>query len=841
MPATGPGDARRSGPGSARATICGSAVPRGFPVPVVVPSDLLFMLVGFAIASYSIVANDALQTLGTFLSSNRERPWWVLWLFAMGILYAVLIYGWVANGGDTSFGRLERVPLPRPFTWVYLVPPLVLLLLTRRGIPVSTTFLILTIFAPENLGAMFAKSIIGYGVAFAAAIGLYMAIAEVVERRFLDTAHLPPPRAWVAAQWISTGFLWSQWLIQDLANIFVYAPRRLSVEWLVFALALMAALHAYTFKTHGGAIQQVVTSKTNTHDIRSATIVDFVFGLILLVFKEWSRIPMSTTWVFLGLLAGREIAMAVRLQARPLPDTFRLIGRDGLKVATGLAVSVALALGLPPLADALLRSAPGVPRPAAAQVAPAPVGHQPPVTLRPVQPDLFAAPNALVNALADVDGDGDLDLFVGFNGPPNRLYRNDGGAFADVAAEAGIADARATRAAAFGDWDGDGDPDLLVGFAPGGGPVLRLYRNDGGRFADATAPAGLAVDSGAVRQPAWVDVDDDGDLDLFVAFRDRPNMLLRNEGGRLRDVAAEVGLADARRSVGAVWADLDADGDLDVIVGNMDGDANGVFRNDGGRFTDVAEAWGLAWGGRTPREPSHGTVRPCLADVDGDGRLDVVTANYGPPGLFLAGADGWREAGAAWGIAVDGRYDSCALADVDHDGRLDLYLNGTVTQGRNWPDYLYRQAGGRFVDVLPEALAAVPADHGVQWHDLDGDGAADLALTGQGPHALFANVLPDSLTRRSLRVRVLDGRGRATRAGAEVRVYAAGTRRLLATGLVDAGSGYDAQSDAPVHLGLPEAGRVDVEVTWPAAGTRRVTRVEGVPVDGRRVVEVRAR
>src|SRR5687768_1965655 len=117
--------------------------------------------------------------------------------------------------------------------------------------------------------------------------------------------------------------------------------------------------------------------------------------------------------------------------------------------------------------------------------------QQQPVTMRHVQPELFAATGSLVNALADVDGDGDVDLFVGFNGAPNRLYRNDGGTFIEIGAAAGVADARATRAAAFGDWDADGDPDLLVGFAPGAGPVLRLYRNDRGKFVDATAAAEL--------------------------------------------------------------------------------------------------------------------------------------------------------------------------------------------------------------------------------------------------------------------------------------------------------------------------------------------------------------
>jgi hypothetical protein len=456
------------------------------------------------------------------------------------------------------------------------------------------------------------------------------------------------------------------------------------------------------------------------------------------------------------------------------------------------------------------------------------------------QPALLSAGGSFVNAFADYDGDGDPDLFVGFNTAANRLYRNDRGTLVDVAPIAGLADNRPTRAAAWGDADADGDPDLLLGFAPGAGSVLRLYRNDGGRFTDITAPAGLTVDAAAVRQPAWIDVDADGDLDLFVAFRDKPNALFRNERGRFTDVAATVGLDDRRKSVGAVWFDADSDGDLDLYVANMDDDANGLYRNDRGRFTDVAESAGLAWGHRTPRDAANGTVRPCAADLDGDGRLDLVMANYGRNGLFLnRGALAFEDVSDAWGIAIDARHDTCALADIDHDGRLDLYVNGTVTGGTSYRDYLFRNAGTRFDDVTPDNLRALEADHGAAWADLDGDGDEDLALTGSRPdgmHLVLVNQLDAAAARRSLKIRVLDARGRATRAGAEVRVSSSSTKRLLATRLVDSGSGYNAQNGIPVHVGLADTGKVDVEVVYAAAGRRLTVRLRNVTPAAQTVV-----
>jgi hypothetical protein len=194
---------------------------------------------------------------------------------------------------------------------------------------------------------MLLKSLSGYALALLVGVLVYRVLSGRVERSFLATADRPPPAVWVVLQWLSTGFLWSQWLIQDLANIFVYLPRQLSVAGLLGAVALMLALHAIIFYRSGGAIQRIVTSKTNTRDIRSATIVDFIYGWILLFFKELSSIPMSTTWVFLGLLAGRELAMTAALRHRESGETRRLVVRDASRAFAGLAASVILAFGLP--------------------------------------------------------------------------------------------------------------------------------------------------------------------------------------------------------------------------------------------------------------------------------------------------------------------------------------------------------------------------------------------------------------------------------------------------------------------------------------------------------------
>ena len=314
----------------------------------------IVMYLGFFMAAYAVIGNDVIQTLGTFLSSNEKKPWWLLAIFAAGILTITLVYGWQLNDGDVSYGRLlgdggfddpryKSPPDKEGFGWPYLLPPVVLLVVTRIGIPVSTSFMILTFFNAKNLYDMVVKSMSGYLVAFFSAIILYMLISKSMEKKFAETTPTASEiKGWTIAQWCSTGFLWTQWLIQDFANIYVYLPRQLDLTTLVVTIVVFWVLIAYIFYSKGGAIQSIVKAKTNTQDIRSATIIDLTFAVILLFFKELNNVPMSTTWVFLGLLAGREIGIKY-FGYRSVPmDTLRDLGKDLAKVFFGLGVSVAL-------------------------------------------------------------------------------------------------------------------------------------------------------------------------------------------------------------------------------------------------------------------------------------------------------------------------------------------------------------------------------------------------------------------------------------------------------------------------------------------------------------------
>jgi hypothetical protein len=169
--------------------------------------SFLIMWFGFILAGYSVVGNDSIQTLGTFLSSNEERPWYVLWLFAGSILAATLLYGWYANTGDVSYGRLEKYVFIENMSWPFLLPPIVLMLLTRTGIPVSTSFLILTFFKPKGLLGMTMKSLLGYVLAFAVAILVWQAVTRLLDKRFINNPITKSEkRTWVLLQWASTGF-----------------------------------------------------------------------------------------------------------------------------------------------------------------------------------------------------------------------------------------------------------------------------------------------------------------------------------------------------------------------------------------------------------------------------------------------------------------------------------------------------------------------------------------------------------------------------------------------------------------------------------------------------------
>jgi hypothetical protein len=415
-------------------------------------------------------------------------------------------------------------------------------------------------------------------------------------------------------------------------------------------------------------------------------------------------------------------------------------------------------------------------------------------------------------SVGDYDNDGRPDLFV-TRWRSYALYRNKGdGTFADVTAAAGLGGSRDwPTSAAFADLDGDGDLDLYVCHYTAWDPVHtppcphpndpnrygycvprsieakpdHVFRNDAGRFVDVSGPSGVAAADrdGRGLGVVAVHLDDDDRIDLFVADDMTANLLFRNRGGlRFEESAADSGVATNAEGgylagMGIACGDLDGDGRADLAVTNFYGESTTFYRNLGaGQFADQTSAIGLT-------APTRHVLGFGIAffDADNDGRLDLAQANGHvndyrpsipmamPAQLFLGDVGRLDEvsdsAGACWQVPRVGR--GLAVGDLDNDGRMDLLIVGS-----GQPLAYFHNRG--------------PARHFIT-----------LQLEGAAP--------------RSNRDAV----------GARVSLTAGGRRQVAQR--VGGGSFLSAQ-DHRLHFGLGEATRVEsVEVRWPSGRVDRYT------------------
>jgi len=307
--------------------------------------SLIYTILGFGLAAWSVTANDSIQCLGTFIASKQKWfKWYILAASASLAMIVTVSYGWWMYDGDISYGRLTQIPY-QEIQWYHAVAPGILLLLTRIGIPVSTTFLVLSAFASTVvLEKMLLKSVVGYAVAAVAAYVCWIGISKFINEKFDEITTHWKITFWRNSVWITTAFLWATWLMHDVANIAVYLPRQLDISLLVIVLIYFTILLFYIFYIHGGPIQKVVLDKTGTRYARSATIINIIYAVILYYFKELNNLPMSTTWVFVGLLCGRELAISTMNKDYKLKYVFPLIGKDFVKMVFGLSVSIGIVL-----------------------------------------------------------------------------------------------------------------------------------------------------------------------------------------------------------------------------------------------------------------------------------------------------------------------------------------------------------------------------------------------------------------------------------------------------------------------------------------------------------------
>jgi hypothetical protein len=447
----------------------------------------------------------------------------------------------------------------------------------------------------------------------------------------------------------------------------------------------------------------------------------------------------------------------------------------------------------------------------------------------------------------------------------NRLYRNNrDGTFADVTQRAGVSGNGYSMGAAVGDFDNNGWEDLYVV----GVNENLLYRNNGdGTFADITRIAGVDGRDGSGRKlwsvaAAWLDYDNDGDLDLWVSnycewspgsdpvcgglarsartycspdsYQGQPNLLYRNEGRQtFKDVSVETGVGKlVGKGMGVAVSDFNNDGYPDVFVAH-DNARNQLFRNAAnGRFEEIGIPAGVAFNG--DGRPISG-MGADFRDYDGDGRPDIVMTGLRRETFELfRNLDGqeFADVSAESGIlrlSQPWSGWSCAFADFDNDGWRDFFVaNGDLDVGGPQPNRLFRNIGrGHFVDVSLGAgpdLQVARLHRGAAVADFDNDGRVDVVVSALNePLVVLMNRGP---RRRWLHLKMRGTRSNRSALGARVSCR---TKTFQQVAWVANSVGYASASDLRVHFGLgADTLATEIEVRWPCG---KIQRFEEVAAD----------
>lgn len=439
-------------------------------------------------------------------------------------------------------------------------------------------------------------------------------------------------------------------------------------------------------------------------------------------------------------------------------------------------------------------------------------------------------------AWADVDGDGRLDLFVTHDQGPNSLWLQTAPGLFTAAEAPELAGAELTSGGAtFADYDNDGDPDLFVANV---GPN-QLFRNDGGAWTEVASPQVAGNDKSY--HGVWADYDADGLLDLYVVnycTLDCPwdavglDRLLRGTADGAFEDVSHLLPADSRSGYGltAAWFDADDDGDQDLYVVNDKGRGvtpeggpyghNALFRNDGpgcgsACFTDVSIGSGadLAFEG----------MGVATGDTDGDGDLDVYVSDGSHSTLLQNLGDGTFVDVTLTSGVEQGRFSWAAVFfDYDNDGWLDLGVAaGVLDDDRDNRDLLFRNLGGTFEDVSD----ASGIDHdgislGLATADYDRDGRVDLATGDRFDGFGLARNVGDAGRWFTLK---LVGGGPVNRDAVGTRATLVRSDGVVLVREVQNGGGFGGGNDLALHFGLGDAEPSSLTLRWPDGTLQEVT------------------